>query len=470
VTGNVVYDRIKYNDQFVCRLFPSTLDVLFALGNNAAAQLLAPQLNEYYYATNLTALRYLVDSYDAGFWTSSIYNMWLHSIRTLNPPADRRDLPPFMQTAAWWQEKMNTQLSSWTELRHDNILYAKQSYTAWVSCSYPCGYVEPVPELYHSLNILAKEALARFSSLSFSQEQLKTGILNYFTILQGVTDTLQTIAEKELSNQALDEHETSFIKSIIFHEEGYAGGVVDGWYMDLLYGMNSNYQLSHLTEKDYLVADYHTTPSDCGGNETGWILHAGTGPVDLAIITANLADGRTVAFAGPVMSYYEYTTTGWQRLTDQEWVGEGDCETMFTGEVCEASFKALALASRPEWVNLYLADRKGHSRALGSILSTAVAENREAENQLPTSYFLAQNYPNPFNSRTRIEFNLASDGYVTLAIHNLSGQQVARLVAERLPAGKYKYGWDAKGMASGVYICKLVTDTNTMTRKMLLLR
>ena len=58
--------------------------------------------------------------------------MWLNSIRKLNPPKDRSALPQFMQTAAFWQEKLNTQLSSWAQLRHDNLLYAKQSYTGGV--------------------------------------------------------------------------------------------------------------------------------------------------------------------------------------------------------------------------------------------------------------------------------------------------------------------------------------------------
>ena len=129
ITAQVVYDRIKYNGQFVRRMLPSTLDVLFGLGNDASGQLLKTELDKYHYSTNLAILRYLVDGYDDAFWNSSLFNIWLNGIRQLNPPAQRNNLPPFMTTAAWWQEKMNTQLGSWSELRHDNVLYAKQSYT-----------------------------------------------------------------------------------------------------------------------------------------------------------------------------------------------------------------------------------------------------------------------------------------------------------------------------------------------------
>jgi hypothetical protein len=62
VTGKVVFDQIKYNNKFPCRLFPSTQDVLFALGNDASARLLIPELNAYNYASNLSALRYLINS------------------------------------------------------------------------------------------------------------------------------------------------------------------------------------------------------------------------------------------------------------------------------------------------------------------------------------------------------------------------------------------------------------------------
>ena len=111
VTSQVVYDRVKYYGSNVCRLFPSTLDPMFALGNNAAAQLLVPELDAFHYSFNLAKLRYLFDSYLPEYWNSSFYRQWLYAIKKLNPPEDRNGLPLFMTTAAFWQEKLNTQLS-----------------------------------------------------------------------------------------------------------------------------------------------------------------------------------------------------------------------------------------------------------------------------------------------------------------------------------------------------------------------
>ncbi|HPN39827.1 MAG TPA: DUF3160 domain-containing protein, partial [Melioribacteraceae bacterium] len=112
VTGNVVFDKIRYNGAAIRRMLPNPLDVLFAIGNNAALQLLQNEIEQYKYAQNLGALRYLIDSYQQDFWQFSFYNSWLAAIKTLNPPnrENRNELPYFMRTGAYWQQKMNTQL------------------------------------------------------------------------------------------------------------------------------------------------------------------------------------------------------------------------------------------------------------------------------------------------------------------------------------------------------------------------
>ncbi len=234
VTSTVVFDRILYFGEKVCRLYPSTLDVLFSLGNSASAQLLIDELDEYHYSTNLAALRYLIDHYDPDFWGSSIYNYWLNSIRKLNPPEDRSGFPEFMRTAAFWQQKMNTQLASWTELRHDNLLYAKQSYTGGSVCSYPYSFVEPFPEFYSALNEYSTEAYNYFTSLNFPVPGIKNKIINYFGSCKGITDTLKTICEKELAGIPFDGAELAFLEGMIY-ETGQSGVSLDGWYPNLFY-------------------------------------------------------------------------------------------------------------------------------------------------------------------------------------------------------------------------------------------
>jgi len=458
ITGSVVFDKIEFNGQPVCRLFPSTLDILFALGNDAAAQLLQGELDEYHYATNLAALRHLVDSYDASFWQSSIHTMWLHAIRAANAPADRSALPEFMQSAAWWQEKMNTQLGSWTELRHDHLLYAKQSYTGVAVCDYPEVFVEPVPEVFERLSDLGRIARGRLEGV-LSGYAAQEGVLDYFTLLEGITDTLATVARKELDGVPLSQDETRMLKSLLYDVMGCAPTMA-GWYLKLLYGP-MGMATAGGDFSDYLVADYHTTPSDCGGILMGWVSHAGTGDVDMAILVAERPDGHTMAFAGPVMSYHEYRTTNFQRLTDEEWA-----ET------------TLRLSTRPGWVNLYLADAEGQPRGAGPSLITGMTEPDVSGGELPREHLVAQNYPNPFNPSTIISFTIPPSligSHTEVTVFSVEGAIVKGLLASELPSGTYLTKWDGTNaagqhVASGIYLYRVRAGTSQVMGKMMLTR
>lgn len=457
VTGSVVYDRIFYNGFKVCRLFPSTLDPIFALGNNASAQLLQPELEQFNYSSNLAALRYLINSYGTDFWDSTIYNMWLNSIRKLNPPLDRQSFPLFMQTAAFWQEKLNTQLASWTQLRHDNLLYAKQSYTASTICSYPYAYLEPFPEFYKGLKNLAIVSWNKIQTLSFSNSILKQNVLNYFNDMKNIMDTLSIIAQKEIDNIPLTANETLYLKRLIYSQTPGSGTPpFAGWYARLFYddleGMDG------LLKKDFIVADIHTIPTDCGGGFMGWIKHVGTGPINLGVFVTSYPDNQNVAYIGPFLSYYDYTTTNFLRLTDQEW---------------ESTYLQSAL--RPDWVNIYLADSSGNSKGSGPSLVTNVQETSE---NILSDFLLAGNYPNPFNPETIIWFKIPSNltnSFTELFIYDINGQIVKKLVSDVLPSGNYLVKWNGKNslgtdVSSGVYFYHIIVADRFTTGKMILIR
>jgi hypothetical protein len=460
VTATVVFDRIRYFGNQICRLFPSTLDVLFSLGNSASAQLLIDELNEFHYSTNLAALRYLIDHYDTDFWGSSIYNYWLNSIRKLNPPEDRSGFPEFMKTAAFWQQKMNTQLASWTELRHDNLLYAKQSYTGGTVCSYPYSFVEPFPEFYSTLNEYSSEAYNYFTSLNFPDPLIKNKIIYYFGRCKGITDTLKTICEKELAGIPFNGAELAFLGGMIY-ETGQSGVSLDGWYPNLFYDdpMRGEFGYEGLMESNHIVADIHTTPTDCGGTMIGAISHVGTGSVDLGVFITKNHLGESTAFVGPVMSYYEYRTTNFLRLTDEEWAST-----------------YLQSSTRPEWVNIYLADSLGETRGSGPILITSV--EKDEKQIIPQSQILLNNYPNPFNPYTIISFSVPYDltnAFVELKIFDINGRLVKTLVQENLPAGNYLTKWEGDNtggskVSSGIYIYSIRVGDRAVNRKMTLLK
>ncbi len=465
VTASVVYDRIAGR---VCRLFPSLLDVLFSMGNSASAQLLVDELNQYHYSTNLAALRYLIDSYDDNFWSANFYSNWLQIIRKLNPPLNRENLPDFMQTAAFWQEKMNTQLASWAELRHDNLLYAKQSYTGGSICSYPYSYVEPFPEFYQTLKDFSLNALNKIQVINFSDPGFQIEISGYFTLLGNVMDTLKTISEKELIQEILTYQEKHFLQSMIYEDFNGGSGETPykGWYPKLFYKdeqlsvIEPPYGNPGLLQSDHLVADMHTVPTDCSGGFHGWVKHVGTGPINLGVFVTPWNDGVTTAFIGPVMSYYEYTTSNFLRLTDLEW-----------------NDQYLQSALRPDWVNIYLADSVGNSRGNGPSLITSVDDDQYGS-IIPQSEILIANYPNPFNPSTLIAFTIPYDltnQNTELKIYDVQGSLVATLVNEQLAAGNYVVKWEGKNqnnqnVASGVYIYNLKVGEKIKSGKMNLLK
>ncbi len=442
VTGNVVYDKIKYKGSAVWRGLSSTLDVLFALGNDAAAQLLVTELDTYHYASNLAAIRYLIDGYDSSFWESSIFNAWLGMIRACNPPAERSALPGFMTTASWWQEKMNTQLASWAELRHDNLLYAKQSYTGVAGCSFPGGYVEPIPALYDAVRALAQVGKTRLVPLLPSSYSLN----QYFSQLDNVADTLGTIAREELNGGCLTVDQIGFLKHMLYMTDGGCVAAPDGWYFRLFYlGADP-------LKQDFLVADVHTCPADASGNPVGWVLHVGTGPVNLAVVTAPSADGGPSAYVGPVMSYGEHVTDNFLRLTDAQW----------------STSYALYGSSRPSFVNLYIADSTGGPRGAGVSLLTGISTGDPVS--IPRVAILYQNYPNPFNPSTLIRYAIPGRSDVTLSVYNTLGQRVASLVHETQDQGYYQVSFEGGNLSSGVYFYRLQAGSSVTTKRMIFLK
>ncbi len=99
--------------------------------------------------------------------------------------------------------------------------------------------------------------------------------------------------------------------------------------------------------------------------------------------------------------------------------------------------------------------------------------NREEPGELPFGMSMSQNYPNPFNPATVVSFQLAAASNVRLSVFDLLGREVRTLVNERKSPGSYEVRFDAAGLPSGVYLCRLMAARPggfVETRKMMLLR
>ncbi len=449
IFSNVVFDRIIYQNKKVWRPMPNPLDAMFVLGNSDAIYLLSDELNTYKYSSQLNALRYLTDIFDDAFWDQSLYNIWLQAIRQLNPPDDVSGLPQFMRTAAWHQQKLNTQLASWSQLRHDNLLYAKQSYTGGPICSFPHSWVEPYPDFYKQVGRFARAAQQYFTEHSIAIPDVQS----YFTHLDTVMTILETLARKEIEGVAFDSQEIDFLKKMLF--DSYMCGPFLGWYPDLFY----NHTGAQIV--DFITADVHTQPCDMYGAIVGNVLHAGTGYVNLGIFLASSPsyDFQPMAFVGPVMSYYEKITSNFDRLTDERWNN-----MISRGEI----------SVRPDWVNLYLADWGGNAFPAGEELPSqtyvSVIEDPIHNTGIPDQFVLYPNYPNPFNATTTLQYDLPEAVPVKLSIYDLNGRMLATPVQAVQQPGHYRVSWDATRCGSGIYFIYLQAGDFRAVAKCILLK
>lgn len=83
---------------------------------------------------------------------------------------------------------------------------------------------------------------------------------------------------------------------------------------------------------------------------------------------------------------------------------------------------------------------------------------------------LLQNYPNPFNPTTTISFSLGSASNVSVKIYNLLGEEVETLVSGDRSAGVFRVQWNAAGVASGIYLCRMQAGAYVETRKLILMK
>jgi len=298
------------------RGFPRGLDTMALLGSERAVCWL-DELNDSSYKNY--SLRYgeldsEFSSFSAADWNRNLYWSWLYSLQPLLKDYGS-GYPTFMQTDAWQDKELSTSLASWTELRHDTILYSKQSYAIEgeelpVFGDKTVGYVEPVPEFYNRLLALTRMTGDGLGELGALDEDTERNLKS----LESNLEKLIEISEKELENEELTEEEKYYIFKF--------GEII-----------RTGVDTDEEARKTTLVADVHTEPD----NEL--VLEEGTGYVDMVIVAYTTPDGRIFLAAGPVMSHYEFKQPMEVRLTDEKW-----------REMLEAN-----PPERPEWVSTYRA-------------------------------------------------------------------------------------------------------------------
>jgi hypothetical protein len=287
------------------RGFPRGLDVLALFGSERAKEILEESGDAEYsdYEKKFLELKSEIDSLPKNDWFQNVYWNWLYVLKFLGGEYSE-GYPTFMQTQAWQDKELNTALASWAELRHDTILYVKQSYTMAEMGGAPApkvvGYVEPAPEFYARLLALTKMTNNGLGELVPQEELEKLKIGPALDNFSEILDKLLEISKKELENKSLSDEEYGFIKRF-------------GKTSENLIKLVSGDGVDPKALKTVLIADVHTD-----GN-TEMVLEEGTGYLKTLVAAYKLPEGHILIGVGPVFSYYEFKQPMAKRLTDEKW-------------------------------------------------------------------------------------------------------------------------------------------------------
>lgn len=301
----LVYREVGENKKGERRILPKGLDIPAAMGS-AAAQSILREMGQYEYqnySENMGKLEKHLAGMKASTWQQNLYWSW---INTLAPLLTKKPegYPSFMLNQAWQHKELNTYLGSWTELKHDTVLYAKQVYAEAGGGGEEKvddrGYVEPNPHLYArlaALTAMTREGLQ-------ARELLNQRDADSLQRMEKLALALKTISEKELQGKSLSDEEYELIRSI--------GVQLEHFWLETLRDQGDSGMGDLLNNNPaMLVADVATAPPD-------QVLEEATGYIQ-QIYAVVPVEGSLRIVKGGVYSYYEFPWPAADRLTDQKW-------------------------------------------------------------------------------------------------------------------------------------------------------
>lgn len=327
VPDSAIFQRLVY-DQVPDRYLPSGLDVMAVLGSQQAEAVLRQrgEFTKYpQYGPQLAALREETAKTTPAEWNATAYRLWLYALHNLiadpnltrlakaSDPSGMRtvhNLPDWWSSSAWQAKQLNAGLGSWAELRHDTILYTKQSYTVGMTAVMPTLgkaeiYVEPVPNVYSSIGTLMSELCHTLTMQRVFPPELKTNYDSFATLLR----SLLIISYHETPQvnvswlvEAPKEEDWARINDI--------GAILRG-----IETLPDPLRVQLTGDEDThpaLIADVHTDPNH------QQVLEVGVGKVAMVIVPVKV-DNTTFDAYGPIFTYYEFPQPLEKRLTDAEW-------------------------------------------------------------------------------------------------------------------------------------------------------
>lgn len=281
------------------RMFPTGLDIFAAMGSDRALDILISDYDVYSfegYETQMEKMRMEMNETPLETWQSNLYYGWLWSLQSIIAPVSG-DCPAFMQNDAWLDKSLFTALGSWTELRHDTVLYARQS---GAECGDgddegpPKGYVEPNIDFWSRMEWLVESTRDGLESRELSDFMLN----DRFEWLGRLVTMCREVAEKEMAGEEVTEFDYGRIE--------YYGGSLEG----LMLSCAGGDLLSEADKDMALVVDVHTG--------MGEVLQEATGRVAVIHVVVPI-EGELYLTRGGIYTQYEFTQPSSNRLTDEQW-------------------------------------------------------------------------------------------------------------------------------------------------------
>ena len=251
------------------------------------------------YGPAVASLRSEVGARDSAAWSATVYDAWLESLTPVwDPHGD--EFPPYMRSNAWAAKGHQTGFGSYTELKHDTILYAKQGIAE--------GDMDPPPVVRHAVEA-EPEAFHRVADMAslLRDEMLSRGLLP------------GTVGDPTTSLGLLDYLIETVDRFALIAEDELAARPVSTSDQDFLDGVGHRFGLILLMAGDYELDRYDAVVADIFLGAGNLVLEVATGEFNrIHVIVPDGAGGFEVA-TGAVYSYYEFWQPRANRLTDEAW-------------------------------------------------------------------------------------------------------------------------------------------------------
>jgi hypothetical protein len=305
-------------------MLPKSLDIPAAFGSDAALGLLADDVAKYPdYAKQMTQLRAKVNNIPKSTWNSNLYWSWMYMLLPYADATSGAGYPMFMRNSAWTLKELNSFQGSWTELKHDPLLYAKAAVAEMGGeDDLPPkpddrGYVEPNPVVFGRLASLVKQTKGGLQKRGILTPEADEAL----GVLLKLSLRLTEIAEKELANATLSDADYEFIRTyggelehIWDTAKDYEMSQTDDWWKEAKaqgYNVDSLRSMYLYEHPCGVIADVATDPG-------GFALEQATGFAK-TIFVVFPRDGKLVLGSGTVFSHYEFTVPISGRVTDEQW-------------------------------------------------------------------------------------------------------------------------------------------------------